>query len=195
MLVHELQEPFNLAGSGVPRTQGPGVIHLTYIIRYIEKKLNFGPNVAKWDLDAAAEVGFMWEDVLSLVMGDRLGQRPGELTLDGIIGSPDGVGPDPLNQVPIVVEEYKCTWRSCRKLPDSVWRWQTQVRAYCKMAGTTVALFRILYLMGDYRGSGPIRKTYRVEYTQDEINETWQMILAHRDEAAKWREQKRDDSE
>jgi hypothetical protein len=189
MRIDQVDEAFELAGSGVDRSCGPDVVHLTDVTRYIGAKTGLGPNTAgQWDLDAAAEAGFIWEDLLSLVLGRRLGVAPGEVELDGIVGSPDGIGPDPWEEVPLAVQEYKCTWRSVRNgQPDGVWHWMAQVKGYCRMVGTHVVVFRVLYLMGDYKGSGPLRRTFRLEFDQKEIEENWAMILRHREEARKAR--------
>lgn len=183
----KIDEPFNPKGSGCDRTSAhdTGKIHLSDIAKYIEYKMKFGPvgKATKWNLNVAAEVGFIWEEVLSMVLRDRYAARIGEVELDGIVGSPDGLSPyDPFGQVPIVNEEYKATWRSSNKTPDKVWYYMTQFKSYCKMLGVNVTVARILYIMGDYKGSGPQYHVYRIEFTDQELQENWDMILAHKEE-------------
>lgn len=183
----KIDEPFDPMGSGTDRTkaQDTGLIHLSDIAKFIELKMKFGPvgKATKWNLNVAGEVGFIWEEVLSMVLRDRYAARIGEVERDGIVGSPDGLSAnDPFKQVPIVNEEYKATWRSSNKTPDTIWYWMTQFKSYCMMLGVNVTVARILYIMGDYRGSGPQYHVYRIEYSDRELQENWDMILSHRDE-------------
>ena len=183
MIITKLDIPLIPPGSGVPRTAAAdtGKLHLSDIAHYIEYKMKYGPKkqANDWDLPWAGEVGFMWEDVLSLVMGERNSTRVGEIECEGIVGSPDGIGPDPLGIYPIVNVEDKCTWRSSNKTPDMIWYWTCQFKSYCYMLGVTVTILRALYLMGDYRGSGPQALHYRLEFTAQDLVENWAMIKAH----------------
>jgi len=82
------------------------------------------------------------------------------------------------------VEEYKCTWMSTKRTPDQIWRWMAQVKAYCKGIGThrgeyPTVLFRILYLMGDYKNTGPQYRSYLLEFSDLEIEENWDMLVNH----------------
>ena len=183
----KLDVEFKPKGSGTNRTSAheTGMIHLSDIARYIEFKMKFGPagTKAKFNLAVAGEVGFMWEDALSLVWAERYAARIGEVEKDGIVGSPDGLSPyDPFERYPIVNEEYKATWRSSNKTPDKVWYYMTQFKSYCYMLDVNVTIAHILYLMGDYRGSGPQYECYRIEFSEQELIENWTMILSHRDE-------------
>lgn len=162
--------------------------HLTSIARYIRDKAGLGYRETGWDRDVTMEVGFMWEDVLTRVFKDRMAKirhsfiiRPGEIELDGIVGTPDGLGPDPLGIQHLVLEEYKATWRSTNKSPADNWDYMVQTKGYCKMTGTTVVVMRILHIVGDYRGSGPQYRVARIEYTQDEIDQNWAMLQASKD--------------
>lgn len=181
-------ELFKSMGSGVGRTSAhsTGKIHLSDIAKYIEYKMGYmkrSKGVEDWDMELAAEVGFLWEDVLSRAFADRYAARVGEVELDGIVGSPDGLSPnDPLGQEPLVNEEYKATWRSVRKTPTDIWYWETQFKSYCHMLGVNVTVARVLYLMGDYKGSGPLYRVFRMEFTPFDLRENWKMILDHRDE-------------
>ena len=121
-----------------------------------------------------ATVGFIWEILLELAFKEALGVRPGELELDGIIGSPDGI-----NWEGGYIEEYKLTWSSAKKPIESKWKWMTQVMAYCKMAGLTVVRFRVFYINGDYSFEGPIYKSAFITFTQEEIDTNWQMLVNH----------------
>ncbi len=123
------------------------------------------------------EKGFVWEEALSHGFGDRLANRPGEIECDGIACSPDGVGVDDDGE--LVVEEYKCTAMSSSKTPDGIWRWRTQAAAYCYVMGCTRAVFRVFYLNGDYKGSGPQYRVFQLDWSQAEIDENWAMLTNH----------------
>jgi hypothetical protein len=184
----EIEEEFNPKGSGVDRTSAhdTGKIHLSDIAKYIEYKMDYAQRTkgsADWNMNLAGEVGFLWEDLLSYVFGMKYAVRIGEVELDGIVGSPDGLSSnDPLGKELLVNEEYKATWRSIKKKPTDIWYWETQFKSYCHMLGVTVTVARVLYLMGDYKGSGPLYKVFRMEFTPFELRENWKMILDHRDE-------------
>jgi hypothetical protein len=189
MDVVEIKESlFVPKGSGVPRSSAhaTGKLHLSDIARYIDYKMGYtkrSKGVEDWDMHLAAEVGFLWEDVLSRAFADRYAARIGEVETDGVIGSPDGLSPnDPRGRVILVNEEYKATWRSTRKTPSDIWYWETQFKSYCYMLDVNVTVARVLYLMGDYKGSGPQYKVFRIEFTPFELRENWKMILEHRDE-------------
>lgn len=199
MKIHEAQTPFCPAGSGIERTHPPGYVHLTDVIRYIAGALNisFGSaGTAAWDLNVAAEAGFIWEDVLSTAYRDRNAVRLPEQTRDNIIFSPDGFGEDPgvwdsvrerwvIEPDPDrpVLEEYKCTWMSTNKHPLDVWRWKVQTMGYLYGLELDVAVYRILHLMGDYAGSGPVYRVVRLEYDlEDDKNDlrlNWKMLTTY----------------
>ena len=184
MICTTIDEPFVQRGSGVPRSSGPGIVHASTIIHYIETKVGRGYKGKGFeDFALAGEVGFLWEDLLSLVLRDRMAIRIGEVVLDGITCSPDGLGPDVEGYPePVVLEEYKCTWKSSRHPIDSQWYYMQQLKTYCKAVGVKVAVMRVLYLMGNYKGSGPQYRVFRFTFDQQEIDETWAMLVAHRDE-------------
>ena len=111
-----------------------------------------------------------------------MGVRLEEVELDGILASPDGIGEDPLGEVPMVLEEYKFTWKSDKNLPTENWAWMTQTKSYCRMLDTSVVVMRIAYIMGDYRGSGTRNKAYRIQFTEEELWQNWEMVVKHAEE-------------
>ena len=92
---------------------------------------------------------------------------------------------DPHGVYPLVDEEYKATWRSIRQPPEENWYWMTQFKSYDYMFGVPVTVLRVLYLNGNYKGSGPLDEAFRIEYTERELLENWQMVVNHRDEMLK----------
>lgn len=159
---------------------GPGErtmdrLHLSDIYSDLESTLF--PKTSKADMNNRlwSEVGFLWEDALTRALADHCSERPGEVELDGIVGSPDGY-----DQSTGVLDEYKATWKSAHNAhPEQVWKWLVQVKGYCKMLGTTTVRFHVFYINGDYRGSGPIYRSYLFLFTQLEIDENWSMLVNH----------------
>ncbi len=169
----------------IPRFPGKDLIkdrsqdrlHLSQIYTAIEAEMFPGKQVDTGN-DLYWETGFLFEEALSTVFGERLGKRIGEVDLDGIVMSPDGV--DYMwNECRGRLEEYKCTWKSSKNTPDTVWKWMVQVKGYLKVLGLHDVLFRVLYLMGDYKGSGPQYKEFEVSFTQEEIDKNWEMIIGY----------------
>ena len=67
MEIKRLDEQFEFMGSGLDRTSAhdTGKIHLSDIAKYIDLKMRFtkmAKGTQEWDLMAAAEAGFLWED-------------------------------------------------------------------------------------------------------------------------------------
>ena len=112
--------------------------------------------------------------------------RIGEVIKDGIIMSPDGLGVDPDGDVSGVnLEEYKLTWKSIKSHPKDNWNYMTQIQCYLNGVGLNCCIMRIIYIMGDYKGSGPVYKKFVFEFDDYELEENWQMILNHRDRMIK----------
>ena len=117
------------------------------------------------------EKGWLWEVALSRAFGEKAAHRVGEVELDGIVGSPDGVVYK--NNKPICVEEYKCTAYSPDRPITEHWRWMMQAKAYCKMVGTTKCVFRVLHL-----SFVPVYKVWELTFTQGELDENWMSLVA-----------------
>lgn len=185
--------PYPPFGSGIPRTIGKDVIHLTDVIKYIQYLMGTGyKKGGTWQASQALtrDVGFLWERTLEMTYADRMAERIGEVTKDNIIGSPDGVGFDKTiyniagdliwqGTDELTLEEYKATWKSCKNSPTDNWYYMTQIKSYLKMVKLNTCVMHIVYLMGNYKGSGPQYRICRVEFTQAEIDENWRMILDH----------------
>jgi len=169
----ELEADFPLTGSDGRSTDKPHVgeiIHRMLVDLGVERRSD-APDPYQF------EKGFIWERVLS--QAAVAAERPGEMELDGILLSPDGVGYDAaLGEA--VVEEYKCTARSSTLEPTDVVAWMMQTKAYCKAVGTRFCVFRILHLNGDYRSvRTPTPRTWRVEFTQAEVDANWDAIVRY----------------
>lgn len=177
-LPDDFARPDLFGDSGVPRSPG---LHLSTIIHDLGDSL--GMEVPKPSRGLAPpkeswfEMGFTFERFLELAFGDRMGARPEEYVLDGIAGSPDGLGIDP-ETGRLCLEEYKCTTKTMKPITER-WRWMMQVSGYCQMVGVNVVVFRVFWLCGDRRPAMPRLKAYRVEFTDAELERNWAMIVDH----------------
>lgn len=171
--------PATLFEDDEPRAEG---IHLGHVIKSLETSVGLGYKGDGFnDMQLTAEVGLLWERALSKIMGEKYGIRPPQMQLDGIWMSPDGIGDDPAGEEPMVLEEYKATWKSTKGMPEENFYYMCQVKSYCHALGTPVAVMRIFYLMGDYKGSGPQYRVARYRFTQRELEDNWRMILQHKE--------------
>jgi hypothetical protein len=128
-------------------------------------------------------LGFIWEIIIANIIRDTairksngMLQRPGELFVDGIALSPDAV-----DLGDYALEEYKATWLSSKNDIDGTkfWHWIVQMKCYCRALGTRRARLRVLFVVGDWRGSGPQVRAWQFEFTEREIEENWAMVINH----------------
>lgn len=175
MQVAYIDEPVPIIGSSGDHR--PSGIHVSGIIKSMLNHMGTYANRGlDWDKDATFAIGYLWEEVLSRAFAES--QRPhkiGPQEEDGIILTPDG-----FSSVEDAVEEYKATWRSIRNaLPPDVWEWMIQAKSYCHVCRTRKVIFRVFYINGDYKGSGPTYKRCDITYTPAEIAENWKMVVNH----------------
>lgn len=152
-------------------------LHLSDIINDIEKTLYPQEAERKKGFKSSlwAEIGFMWEEALSMAWRNLLGKRPGEIIKDGIACSPDGECIDEG-----YIEEYKCTWRSTKTAPWDIWRWIIQTKAYCYVLGVSTVIFYVVYINGDYRENRePTDERFLINYTDAELRDNWSMLVNH----------------
>lgn len=170
--------------SGQDRSEG---LHQSDIIKDLCRAMDpdrFGgggtpetPEDLPWD---KFTVGFMWEQVLSKGFAElaRVDMHPGEVTLDGVAMSPDGV-----NKELDCLEEYKATYMSSRDCDighDKFWHWRVQAMGYCKAMGFQQCIFRVLFICGDYTYPiGPQIKSWICHWEQEEIDQNWTMLSKH----------------
>jgi len=123
------------------------------------------------------EKGFLWEVALSKAFGEKAAKRIGEIELDGIAMSPDGISFD--KDGSHTVEEYKCTAFSSNKSPAENWRWMMQVKGYCKALGANKCIFRIFHHMEIMWNPGACYAVWELTFTQGELDENWESVLNH----------------
>jgi hypothetical protein len=171
--------------SSGPRTRDQ--LHVSDIYKSINQELDpkrfsddGGPNLEKM------EVGLLFESILEEALAQKYGTfRPGEVELDGVLMSPDG-----LNMTDEALEEFKCTWMSSRHgivdlygYPNQKFQhWFWQMKAYCYALGCRKAILTVLFVNGDYdraNGMNPQLKRYRIEFSEEELVENWSMLVNH----------------
>ena len=193
VIVTEVVDPeFMFKANADSESRTRDCLHATDVIRYVGGKsglMRQYSEITTWDLKLAANCGFLWEDVIGHVLGEKhAAVRPGEITLDGVMGSPDGVtvveGEN--GEEELALEEYKFTWKSCKNGIGHDWYYMTQCQAYMKLVDVTLCRFRVLYVMGDYKGSGPKYVEYLVRAAQSDVDANWRMLLNHKDAAWEW---------
>ena len=111
-----------------------------------------------------------------------MGQRPGEIELDGIVGSPDAIQLGSLidDDEHLRVGEFKWTWKSCRNfdIRDN-WYWITQSCAYCYMMELERVSFHVFFCHGDYTDNSPQYWMFDIHYTKAELKQNWEKIVNH----------------
>jgi hypothetical protein len=189
MIIDELNfdvEPLLIGPDTHPRSSG---VHVSDIYRDLEHGLN-GNRPADSELSPLERarlgnyrmLGFAWERVLGYAMAECFigGSiiRPQPLLVDGI-----SLSPDLFDVERCELGEMKCTWRSMRRaesdLEGNFRAWFWQMKAYCKALGCTAAVLRVFFVNGDYAQSGPKPRMWRIEWTQEEIDDNWRMLVAH----------------
>lgn len=165
-----------------------GGLHLTPIIRAIEEVIRPRDEwVSEEELSFFGAGGFLWERVFSAAMADASATgdlvRPGEISLDGITGSPD------LIYIPEMIGiETKMTWKSSRKLDTSsapailesldkhFWAHKIQCMSYARMFGINDYQLHYFFVAGNWRPPVPCVKAVHMEFTDQELNGNWSMI-------------------
>lgn len=131
--------------------------------------------------------GLAWEEWLARRYAGKITFHPGEVVLDGVAGSPDGVqiGWNGL----LYIHEFKFTWKSTNKPTTRCWYWVSQIQAYLLAAQTMGwqiggAYLHTYHVMGDYRGSGPVYRVMYLEFAQTELAENWAALLQYKDKTS-----------
>lgn len=90
--------------------------------------------------------------------------------------------PDGYHIDDILLEEWKYTTKSSNNdiRGPKFRRWiGFQIPCYLKALGLTTCRLRVYFARGNYTDGVPIWKEYLIEYTQQEIDDTWDMIARH----------------
>jgi hypothetical protein len=146
-------------------------------------------------------LGLAWEDWASKHLHPDVTYHPGEVECDGIKQSVDGwsetepdtytrvwLEPCPEDWMSVKVNEFKSTHKSCKGLDNpeigfrdqKFWMWIAQMMGYCHTFQTRWATLHVLFVRGDYKAFGPQYRVFEFEFTEEEIEDNWNMILAHK---------------
>lgn len=175
--------------SSMRRSSG---VHLSGVIRYV---MTVAGQLTQEDreefLPLRMAVGMAWEAFVVGLWPDMIWQ-PGECSRDGIVGSPDGITRIPAGEFPprdMMLEEFKATWKSrlekteqkgvrppAKKITEDR-LWMLQVGGYCHMMGLNKARMHVLWVNGDYRGSGPQYFTYLIQFGDAELERMWNNMI------------------
>ena len=154
-----------------PRSVG---LHVSSIIRHImvTSGLAKDSNFTDEDLEYFAVVGRLWERVLAETMlPEPRYIRPGEIEVDGIIGSPDGID----TEDPAVIE-IKVTWLSSNRAIESFFKYMLQIKSYAYMLGLTKVKLYVFYVCGNYRPPVPQFKAWEITFTEAELRTNWHVM-------------------
>lgn len=135
--------------------------------------------------------GLAWEEWLEKRYKGVLAFHPGEVSRDGVSGSPDAVHMCQWSNRP-VVHEFKFTWKSVNTGWKKNWYWLSQIQAYLHClswdgAGVentpTVGYLHTYHVNGDYKGSGPIYRVMQLSFTHRELTDNWDLLSRYRPQA------------
>lgn len=208
MIVHKVtdQFPLFLPESKTPRSPG---VHMSGIIRCIATetgilKPEWAEEISLTDVRTITDpvailrinIGLAWEQhyIGTLMEPYGIADHPQEVEVDGIYGSPDAERVSVIESVSVIItpkrtikhecHEIKATYKSTKTVGDltSQWMWLAQLKMYCKALGTRFAVLHILFLCGDYSFPiKPVREVYEIEFTQQEIDDCWNLMRDYRD--------------
>jgi hypothetical protein len=176
--------------------------HLSGVLKYIAIECNMLElkQVSAEDVDVfplRMVLGMAFEEFIVGFYPDMVWQ-PGELCRDDVWGTPDGITYEDSGAI---LHEFKHTHKSYRKHVEvgggnsivDQWMWMQQGSGYINQlreGGLDVnqAWFHICYVNGRYeyhKGGHPTYIKYLVEYSEEELERNWNMVLQYRDRVEK----------
>jgi hypothetical protein len=126
-------------------------------------------------------IGLAWEEwyISNILTRDGVADHPGEMCVDGVHMTPDGISTSPLT-----IHEVKASYKSINTTADfsKQWMWLTQLKCYCKGARTLYGRFHVLHICGNYKFPlSPELKCWDIEFTKKEIDTNWELMREYRD--------------
>lgn len=102
--------------------------------------------------------------------------QPGEMSCDGIFGTPDLLDVDEF-----VVHELKLTWMKWNGDIHSkkYWKYWVQLKSYCWMMETLRGDLQVGFVNGDYSDMSPEFFHWRGTFTKQELQNNWLMLVNH----------------
>jgi hypothetical protein len=172
------------------RTAG---IHLSGILYYLAKEGGLFKNIEEdrndEELPLRMAMGLAWEEFAASLY-PNMDWQPGEHSHEGIVMTCDGISslpisPDLVTETPCL-NEFKLTWKKTRtaeELLQNEWYWMHQGRGYCWGYDFRFVRWHICYANGDYRGKGPKYMRYLIQFSDEEIEKTGNMIRLNKQRA------------
>lgn len=185
-----------------PKTERSAGVHCSAIIRCIATehgilKKEWAEELSLVDVREITDqtailrirLGLAWEEHYIPTLPDVV-DHPGEMEVQGIFMTHDGESLSTvLTQAGIayalIVHEVKLTWKSTNTVGniEAQWMWLAQIKAYCKGLNTRFAFIHVYFVNGDYKYPlRPLMKIWEIEFTQDEIEENWDLLRSYMEE-------------
>lgn len=180
-----------LVRSGIPelmpmQRSGDPASHVSYIIRSLCIRMGHfkpsdpdaAPRQTLWELGSAFELAVIRGLAERYAMNDPHKYcSPGEMELDGLIGTMDlfELTPEP------AVHEMKLTKLSANHDPESdkFWKYWVQLKAYCRMAEVQHGYLHVCHINGNYRDIPEVYNVWHCKFTKQELMENWRMLTSH----------------
>lgn len=192
----------------LPRSHGRSEgLHLSEVLRHLA--FQTGVLDIRYDVEDMDEllmgIGMAVEDWLISTQHPEVIGQPGEVEKDGIYMTPDGLSlldgdaslfslreDTSLDSGDVnVLNEIKFTKKSSRDFVEHLrmrskkamlYLWQ--IMAYCYALGTHLAILRIVFINGNYsrteeNGSRARYMLYYFHFSDEDLEENWQMVLNH----------------
>jgi len=175
------------------RTKG---IHASGILRYVVIESGMMKVLAQMDEEdfpLRMALGLAWEE-FAVSLYPEIHWQPGECIEQGIVMTCDGhslyVEEDPIdggtNVHALCIEEFKLTWkkrRDAETFTRDEWHWLQQGRGYCWGYGAHLVRWHVCYVMGDYKGGGPVYMRYLIQFDDRDLETTGRMLIGNREKA------------
>lgn len=175
----------------VRSTSLPHVTGILQSIAITTGQLSAEDRADEMPLRVAVGMGWEW---FAAGLYPEMEWQPGELELDGVVGSPDGFNliSDVTGIHFPIIEEFKYTAKSMRVKggrPDQLkdirreWMWMAQGMSYAHMHPAVInhVRFHINWSCGNY--TYPLQEryfSYLVEFSDEELRANWRMLKDHK---------------
>lgn len=178
----DLEKRSPIRRPSLPLSRAPGA-HQSLILQHIAHKIGIlkPGERSEEEYPLIWGLGQAWEEwVVSFY--PNLKWQPGEKVVDGIAVNCDGISRIGGREM---LEECKFTFKRERTGEEFLqeWMWMHQGRAYSYVYGPRTVRWHVCYVRGNYKEFGPTYKRYVVQFSEQEVEQTWQMLQRNKEEA------------